>query len=102
MPEAGWTARRSRWSTTCRLADEGCPHRLHRSPQPDPGRPDADRISTGQARNRRTVPTEQLTLALQGRLDAVFGYSFILTNIDIGGPEQDPEGQAEKLAEVEW
>jgi hypothetical protein len=53
----------------------------------------ADRIPTERARKRRTIPKEQLTLALEGRLDYVFGYSFILTNLDVSSNEQ--------LAEVE-
>jgi hypothetical protein len=53
----------------------------------------ADRIPTERARKRRTIPKEQLTLALEGRLDYVFGYSFILTNLDVSSDEQ--------LAEVE-
>ncbi len=54
----------------------------------------AERIPTQRARKRRTIPTDQLTLALEGRLDHVYGYSFILTNL--------PVGTAEQLAEVEW
>lgn len=61
-----------------------------------------ERIPTARARKRRTIPTEQLTLALEGRLDAVFGYSFILTNLDLGDPAANPEEAAERLAEVEW
>lgn len=61
-----------------------------------------NRIPTGRARKRRTIPTGQLELALQGRLDAVFGYSFILTNLDLGDPDQDGDDHAEKLAGVEW
>jgi hypothetical protein len=53
-----------------------------------------DNIPTERARKRRTIPKGQLELALQGRLDAVFGYSFILTNLDVDNEE--------KLAEVEW
>ncbi len=53
-----------------------------------------DRIPTGRARKRRTIPTDQLTLALEGRLEHVYGYSFILTSLDVS--------DAEKLAEVEW
>ncbi len=53
-----------------------------------------ERIPTGRARKRRTIPTDQLTLALEGRLEHVYGYSFILTNLDVS--------DAEKLAEVEW
>lgn len=62
----------------------------------------AYRIPTARARKRRTIPAGQLELALQGRLDAVFGYSFILTNLNLGDPQADPEAHAEKLAEVEW
>lgn len=61
-----------------------------------------ERIPTGRARKRRTIPTEQLALALEGRLDAVFGYSFILTNIDLDDAHGDRDGHGEKLAEVEW
>jgi len=34
------------------------------------------------ARRRGAIPVEQLTLALDGHLDAVFAYSFIVTNIE--------------------
>lgn len=54
----------------------------------------ADRIPSGRARKRRTVPKDQLALALEGDLDHVFGYSFILTNLEVA--------TAEQLAEVEW
>jgi hypothetical protein len=46
------------------------------------------------ARRRRTIPTDQLALALEGKLDYVYGYSFILTNLDVSTEE--------KIAEVEW
>lgn len=45
------------------------------------------------ARRRRTVPTDQLALALDGGCDHVYGYSFILTNLDVS--------TGEKAAEVE-
>jgi hypothetical protein len=45
------------------------------------------------ARRRRTVPKDQLALALDGELDHVHGYSFILTNLDVS--------TGEKAAEVE-
>ncbi len=61
-----------------------------------------ENIPTGRARKRRTIAKDQLALALQGRLDAVYGYSVILTNLDLGDPEHDPDGHAEKLAEVQW
>ncbi|MHB1289202.1 IS1380 family transposase [Georgenia sp.] len=54
----------------------------------------AEQLPTGRARKRRTVPKDQLALALDGMVDHVFGYSFILTNLDATTPE--------KLAEVEW
>lgn len=54
----------------------------------------ACRIPTERARKRRTIPKDQLALALEGRIDHVFGYSFILTNLDVADDE--------KLAEVEW
>ncbi|MDQ6740635.1 MAG: transposase [Actinomycetota bacterium] len=53
-----------------------------------------DRIPTARARKRRTIPKDQLALALEGRIDEVYGYPFILTNLDVSEPE--------KLAEVEW
>lgn len=52
------------------------------------------KIPTARARKRRTIPAEQLTLALEGKLEHVYSYSFILTNLDVS--------DAEKLAEVEW
>ena len=61
-----------------------------------------ERIPTARARKRRTIPTGQLELALQGRLDAVFGYSFILTNLDLTDAHGDLDGQGENLAQVEW
>jgi len=54
----------------------------------------AEKIPTERARKRRTIPKDQLALALEGRLDHVYGYSFILTNIDVSNPE--------KLAETGW
>ncbi len=53
-----------------------------------------ERIPTERARKRRTIPKDQLALALEGRLEYVFGYSFILTNLDVSTDEA--------LAEVEW
>jgi Transposase DDE domain group 1 len=46
------------------------------------------------ARRRRTIPTDQLALALEGKVDYVYGYSFILTNMDVSTEEN--------LAWVEW
>ena len=47
----------------------------------------AARIASGSvdARRRRTIPAEQLALALDGEVASVFGYSFILADI----PDQD-------------
>lgn len=53
-----------------------------------------DKLPTGRARKRRTIPADQLALALDGRIEAVYGYSFILTNLDVADDE--------KLAEAEW
>ncbi|HVI34619.1 MAG TPA: transposase, partial [Gaiellales bacterium] len=60
-----------------------------------------EQIPTERARKRRTIPKDQLALALDGRIDAVFGYSFILTNLDVFDEEKDVFDE-EKLAEVEW
>lgn len=62
-----------------------------------------ERIPTARARKRRTIPDAQLTLALEGRIDAVYGYSFILTDLDLDDPQDTPdEDQGLRLAEVEW
>ena len=45
------------------------------------------------ARKLRTIDKEQQALALQGKIDYVYGYSFILTNRDVSTPA--------KLVEVE-
>jgi len=60
----------------------------------------ADQVSTDpRARKRRTIPKDQLALALDGQIDYVYGYSFILTNRTVHTPTGavDPEA----LAEVE-
>lgn len=54
----------------------------------------AEQIPTERARKRRTIPKDQLALALEGRLDHVYGYSFVLTNLDVTTDDN--------LAEVEW
>ena len=47
-----------------------------------------DRIPVGEpsgdprSRHRRTVPKDQLTLALDGRVEYVYRYSFIATDLD--------------------
>jgi hypothetical protein len=44
-------------------------------------------ISTDpRARRRRTIPKDQLTLALDGLVDEVYAYSFIATNLDVSTP----------------
>jgi len=40
------------------------------------------------ARRRRTIPADQLALALGGALDQVWAYSFIVTNLDTSTAEQ--------------
>lgn len=59
-------------------------------------------IPTARARKRRTIPAGQLALALEGKIDAVFGYSFILTDIDLTDPADAPaDEQGLRLAEIE-
>jgi hypothetical protein len=54
----------------------------------------ADAVSADpRSRRRRTIPKDQPALALDGKLDHVYGYSFILTNLDVSTDE--------KIAEVE-
>jgi hypothetical protein len=44
-------------------------------------------ISTDpRARRRRTIPKDQLTLALDGLVEHVYAYSFIATNLDVSTP----------------
>jgi hypothetical protein len=38
------------------------------------------------ARRRRTIPADQLTLALDGKVLTVYAYSFIITNLDVSTP----------------
>jgi hypothetical protein len=45
----------------------------------------ADLSHDGRSRRRRTIPAEQLALALGGQLDHVWAVSFIVTNIPTGG-----------------
>ena len=59
-------------------------------------------IPTARARKRRTIPAGQLALALEGRIDAVYGYSFILTDLNLDDPADAPEDEhGLRLAEVE-
>lgn len=55
-------------------------------------RHDATAISADpRARRRKTIPAEQLTLALDGDIDTVWAYSFIVTNLDITPPDKARE-----------
>jgi hypothetical protein len=54
----------------------------------------SDQISTDpRARRRRTIPNDQLALALDGKLDHVYGYSFILTDLDVSHSGEDRRGR---------
>jgi hypothetical protein len=55
-------------------------------PPPSPNPADA-LCADPRARRRATIPKAQLTLGLQGALDTVYGYSFILTDLE-GEPAQ--------------
>lgn len=61
-----------------------------------------DRIPSARARKRRTIPKNQLALALDGQVDHVFGYSFILTDQLAADQETDPDSWAEQIAELEY
>lgn len=61
---------------------------------------DAAQLSRSpRARRRRTIPAEQLALALAGAVDIVYGYSFILT--DRPGPAPAAEWWQRRRAHVE-
>lgn len=45
------------------------------------------------ARRRKTIPADQLTLALEGDIDTVWAYSFIVTNLDITTPDKAREAE---------
>lgn len=52
-------------------------------------RHDATSISVDpRARRRRTIPADQLALALDGDLDTVHAYSFVVTSLPVDTPEQ--------------
>jgi Transposase DDE domain group 1 len=51
------------------------------------------------ARRRRTIPREQLALGLAGEADTVYGYSFILTDLD--GPAARVERHHRERAQIE-
>ena len=46
------------------------------------------------ARRRRTIPADQLTLALDGLTDQVWAYSFIVTNLDVSTPDKARQVEA--------
>ncbi|HRA77078.1 MAG: transposase [Dermatophilaceae bacterium] len=60
-----------------------------------------EHLPHGRARKRRTIPEGQYQLALQGRIDAVYGYSFFLTDMLPEQAEQ-PDQAGLRLAELEW
>ena len=60
-----------------------------------------ENLPRGRARKARTIPAGQYALALEGRLDAVYGYSFFLTDMLPELPEQT-EQDSLRLAELEW
>lgn len=45
-------------------------------------------LTDGRARKLRTIDKAQLALALEGKIDHVYGYSFILTNLDVSTPAE--------------
>src|SRR5437773_673037 len=52
-------------------------------------------ISTDpRARRRRTIPKDQLTLALDGLVEHVYAYSFIATNLDVSTPAKTVAAEA--------
>jgi len=52
-------------------------------------RHDAAAISADpRARRRKTIPADQLTLALDGDIEQVWAYSFIITNLDVATPDK--------------
>src|SRR3979490_1497406 len=82
---------RTHWNFSCvgRFSSATCAQLVRRVRIP------ADAVSADpRARRRRTIPKDQLALALGGKVDYVYGYSFILTNLDVSTEE--------KIAEVEW
>jgi hypothetical protein len=63
----------------------------------------ADAVSADpRARKRRTIAKDQLALALDGQIQFVYGYSFILTNLPLTTPH-DPDASIDPqtLAEAE-
>src|SRR5436190_239309 len=56
--------------------------------------PAGDISSDPRARRRRTIPKDQLALALQGLVEHVYAYSFIATNADVSTPAKAATAEA--------
>jgi Transposase DDE domain group 1 len=56
--------------------------------------PAGDISTDPRARRRRTIPKDQLALALQGLVDHVYAYSFIATNVDVSTPAKAAAAEA--------
>ena len=54
----------------------------------------ADVSTDPRARRRRTIPKDQLALALDGLVDHVYAYSFIATNTDVSTPAKAAAAEA--------
>jgi hypothetical protein len=54
----------------------------------------ADVSTDPRARRRRTIPKDQLALALDGAVDHVYAYSFIATNADVSTPAKATAAEA--------
>ena len=54
----------------------------------------ADVSTDPRARRRRTIPKDQLALALDGLVDHVYAYSFIATNADVSRPAKAATAEA--------
>ena len=54
----------------------------------------ADVSTDPRARRRRTIPKDQLALALQGLVEHVYAYSFIATNADVSTPAKAAAAEA--------
>jgi hypothetical protein len=54
----------------------------------------ADISTDPRARRRRTIPKDQLALALDGLVEHVYAYSFIATNVDVSTPAKAVAAEA--------
>lgn len=90
VPDAAWVAATGMTGAQVAVADytpggwpEGTRCLIRRV------RHDATAISADpRARRRKTIPAEQLALALDGDVEQVWAYSFIVTNLDVTTPEK--------------